>query len=102
MDEDLKRREEVQRGDEARRLLEEPLLVEAFAMLRQRYIAEWESSPARDTEGREKLWLMNRLISSVENQLKQLLETGKLASIQLEQKRTLRDRAKAAIDWLGA
>lgn len=63
---------------------------------RQRLMEEWASSPARDTEGREKLWLMLKTAEAVERHLVQLMETGKLASIQWEQKQTLLQRAKEA------
>jgi ribosomal protein S15P/S13E len=101
MDDDLVRRLEVQRGNDAMRILEEPLLVEAFNVIKQRYMDEWEKSPARDIEGREKLWLMLKQLENVRNHLKTAMETGKLASKYLEQKRTLAQRMKESVTGLG-
>ena len=85
---------EIERARQAQELIEHPLFVEAFETYRERLMKEWADSPARDTDGREKLWLMTKLLNGVENHLKELMQTGKLASLQLEQKRTLAQRLK--------
>jgi hypothetical protein len=89
---------EVIRGNQARDLLENPLMVEALTTIRDTIRAQWESSPARDLEGREKLWVMLKLLGNLEGHLKEVLETGKLAQIQVNQKQSLLDRAK---QWSG-
>lgn len=81
--------EEVQRGLEAERLLREPLLVEAFEKLEQEYIRAWRSSPARDAEGREKLFLMQGCLTKVRDHLRIAMENGKLT-----QKRSLSETAR--------
>lgn len=86
---------ETERARQAQELMEHPLFKEALDLYRQRLMDEWASSPARDTEGRERLWLMAKTAEVVPQHLKELMETGKLASTQLEQKRTLRERAKS-------
>lgn len=94
MDEQQQLETEVERARQAREITEHPLWAEAFDAYRKRLMDEWAASPARDTDGREKLWLMVKTASAVERHLAEILETGKLASIQLEQKRSLLDRAK--------
>ena len=94
MDEQQQLETEVERARQAREITEHPLWAEAFDAYRKRLMDEWAASPARDTDGREKLWLMVKTASAVERHLAEMLETGKLASIQLEQKRSLLDRAK--------
>ena len=88
---------EAKRGHEAAQLLENPLLREAFDTQRERIQREWEDSPARDTEGRERLWLMLKLLGAVEGHLKTVMETGKLATLEIERKKTLLERAKEAM-----
>lgn len=88
---------EMERARQAQELAEHPIFKEALEQYRQRLNDEWAASPARDIEGRERLWLMSKTISVVEGHLKELMETGKLASIQWEQKLTLAQRAKAAL-----
>ena len=88
---------ETERARQAQELIEHPLFQEALETYRQRLTKEWADSPARDTEGRERLWLMQKTLDVVQRHLLELMETGKLASIQLEQKRTLLERARS---WL--
>ena len=94
MDEQQQLETEVERARQAREITEHPLWAEAFDAYRKRLMDEWAASPARDTDGREKLWLMVKTASAVERHLAEMLETGKLASIQMEKKRSLLERAK--------
>lgn len=97
MDEESRLLAEQERARQAQELAEHPLFKEALTAYRERLMQEWSESPARDTEGREKLWLMQKTVAVVESHLKQLMETGKLASLQLEQRRTLAQRAKESL-----
>lgn len=81
--------EEVQRGIEAERILREPLLIEAFEKLEQEYTRAWQTSPARDAEGREKLYLMQNTLSKVRDHLRVLMETGRAI-----QKRSLAEKVR--------
>jgi len=76
---------DIQRGEQAARLLSEPLLIEALELIESEYTQEWKNSPARDVEGREKLWLMVRTVQKFQQELESVLETGKLAKHKLEQ-----------------
>ena len=90
--EEVKLKLEMQRGQKAAELLNEELLVEAFDLMNNRLKSEWELSPARDTEGRERLWLMLKLLKNVQDHLQEVLMTGKMASIKLEQERTIKQK----------
>ena len=96
MDEESRLLAEQERARQAQELAEHPLFKESLATYRERLMTQWAESPARDTEGREKLWLMLKTAEAVERHLVELMETGKLASIQLEQRRSLAQRAKDA------
>lgn len=82
---------EARRGEEARQLLEHPLLVEAFETLEREVHAKWAESPSGDTTGREKLWLMLQLNKRVRLHLESLVANGKMAQ------HTLAQRAKQAV-----
>lgn len=71
------------RGVRARELLDNPLMVESFAAVRSEYISAWEQSPARDAEGREKLWLMVRTMDKIRGHLEQMVDNGKIADKEL-------------------
>ncbi len=98
MTEDQQLQIEQNRAFEARDVVEHPLYVEAFEVYQQRLMTEWADSPARDKEGRETLWLMLKTARAVQQHLRQIMETGQLAAIQLEQKRSMLDKAR---QWTG-
>lgn len=76
---------EARRGEEARQLLEHPLLIEAFEVIEKEVTEQWQTSPARDVEGREKLWLSLKLLQRVRKQLEHVIETGQVAKATLAQ-----------------
>lgn len=80
--------EEAIRADRAKELLENPLVIEAFAFIEAEITEKLMNSPARDTEGREKLYLMNQLLKRVKKHFESTVNTGYLA------KRTIADRLK--------
>lgn len=78
--------EEVRRGHEARRLLENPLLIEAFKTIELELLTAWSESPAGDEKGREKLWVMTKLLNRVEQHVKSVALTGEMAQRSLAQR----------------
>ena len=80
--------EESIRADRAKELLENPLVIEAFETIEFEITKALMDSPARDTEGREKLYLMNQLLKRVKKHFESTVNTGYLA------KRTIADRLK--------
>jgi hypothetical protein len=76
--------QEKRRGDHAQRLLADDLLNETLDAIEKETIELWESTPARDSEGREHLHRFYLACRRFRNTLKRHLETGKMASIQLE------------------
>jgi len=75
---------DIQRGDNAERLLRDPLIVEAFELIRAEYIAAWESAPARDTEGRERIWAHLQALGKVRAHIETVAATGKMTKKQME------------------
>lgn len=85
-------------ADQARQVLENDAFKQAFADMRQEVIEQWTQSPARDVEGREKLYQYLRMMDKLQACLTSRLETGKLAKLELQHKQTLAEQAKG---WLG-
>lgn len=81
-------------GDRAREVLENEAFVQALADIEAEIIDQWKQAPARDAEGRERLWTYLMLLQKVKTQLTQTLETGKLARLELEHQRTLKGRVR--------
>lgn len=78
--------EQVTRADEARTLLEHPLLAQAFQSMKDEVIEQWQKAPAHDVAGREKLWLTLKLLDKLQGTLRQTVETGKVARKSLLQR----------------
>jgi hypothetical protein len=81
-------------GSRAKEVLENEAFTAAFEAIEQEVIDQWTNSPARDQDGREKLWAYLHLLKKVRTHLTSTLETGKLAQIELQHQQSLRDRAR--------
>ena len=74
---------EKQRGQRAKQILEDEIFAEAVQKVSAELRQEWLNSPIRDTEGREKIYMMEKMLNVLLVQLRSVLETGKLASKQI-------------------
>jgi hypothetical protein len=77
---------EILRGERAKQLLEEPLLVEAFTTIEKELTEQWLSSPVRDVEAREKLYLTLKCLQRVKGHIATVMDTGTLAKATLAQR----------------
>ena len=82
--EQAKLQQEVSQSNKASELLSDPLLKESFDKLKNLYSTSLLNTGANETETREKLWLAFNIVGKVEQNLQEILDTGKLASKQLE------------------
>lgn len=81
----MDKEKEIQRGHRAKAILEDPIFVEALQKVSQELDQEWINSPIRDTEGREKIYMMRKMLGVLHVQLQSVMETGKLATKQINQ-----------------
>ena len=84
-------------GDQARLVLENEAFGAAFDAIEAEVTEQWKNSPARDADGRERLWSYLMMLRKVKAQLTTTLETGKLAQMELQHQQSLRDKARG---WL--
>lgn len=84
-------------GDRAKEVLENEAFIAAFEAIEKEVIDQWTNSPARDVDGREKLWSYLHLLRKVRTQLQSTLETGTLAKLELQHRQSLSDRARGLI-----
>jgi hypothetical protein len=84
MSEDKLQRDIV-RGARAHELLKNELLKESFATLERDYIEAWKITPARDTDGRERLWQAVNIVGKVRDHLVKVANDGKLAQRHLNE-----------------
>jgi hypothetical protein len=73
-------------------VLDNEAFIAVFNDIEQEVTEQWKNSPARDEEGRQKLWVYLTVLRKVKAQLTQTFENGKMAAIELEHKRTLMER----------
>lgn len=86
-------------GDQARQVLENEAFAAAFNDIRQEYTQAWMESPARDAEGRERIWQMIKATDKLQATLTGAMQDGRIAQEQLRHEQTLAERAKSAIGW---
>ena len=89
----------IHQGSRAREILENEEFIASFEAIEREVIEQWTNSPARDAEGREKLWQYLTMLRKIKAQLTTTLESGKLAQLDLQHKMTLQERVKVA--WRG-
>lgn len=87
--------QEISRGAQAAELLENPLLAEALSAFETELVEQWKNSPARDQEGRERLWNLLQANRKFQQTLQTHIETGQLAS--LSQRQSLTDRLRQVV-----
>ncbi len=87
-------RSDAERGAQAERLLNEPLLGEAFASLEAEFLNAWKATGARDTEARERLWQAFQIVGKVKTHLSTVAQRGTLARKELEEIETMGERRK--------
>ncbi len=71
-----------QRAEHASRLLEDPLVKEAFEMVEKQILDSWESCPARDVEGREYLWRFLKTTRKFKDVFIGVIQSGRLAPLR--------------------
>ena len=84
-------------ADQAKLVLENEAFQGAFADIKQELTEQWMTSPARDQEGREKLFLMLKMLEKVQLCLQSSLDSGKLAAKELEYQESMAKKAKGLL-----
>lgn len=78
-----KKQEQMARGDEARRVLESPLVKEFFPKIKEHVRAAWENSAPDDMGEREHQWRLFQAVGLVEACFTETIRTGDFARKEL-------------------
>lgn len=78
-----KLRQQAERGERAKRLLENELLQEAFASVEKAIDDGWKGTSAHEKEQRENAYMMHRLLGNFREHIAQVVRTGDGAAKQL-------------------
>lgn len=76
--------EHINRGDEAERLLLNPIYREAMGRVKDGVINSMQQSALGDKETHNRLVIALQLLNQIEKNIKEVAETGKLTRIQVE------------------
>ena len=94
MADDVQLARDLSRAEKARAALDNDVLADAFATLEQEYIKAWRETPARDTDGRERLWQAVQIIGKVKTHLQSAVNDGTLAAKEVDSLARLGERRK--------
>lgn len=76
--------QKINRGINARLILDDPLVQEAFANLETMYIEDWKTSTVDDEVKRERAYMSLRALNDFKSALQSFVDTGKIAGKQVE------------------
>ena len=74
-----------ERERRAQSLINDPLLNEAFDVLKEDLMNRWNHSGSTDLEARESIWLAMRLLDRIHGQINSIVETGHIAKMMEKQ-----------------
>ena len=80
-----KKGEELQRADEAKRLLDTPLFKESFITIREELIKHLLNTRVAEEVERDRLYITIKALDLVEQHIRSVFETGKLAEKEQEE-----------------
>ncbi|MBY4947007.1 hypothetical protein K6V92_10290 [Cupriavidus respiraculi] len=78
-------RDEIARAEQAKRILEDPMVVDAFAAIKRGVVEAWEATDGRDVEAREYLHRFLKAFGRLEAVFVHHIQTGELAQHLLAQ-----------------
>ena len=74
-----------ERERRAKSLIDDPLLKEAFDVLKEDLMNCWNHSGSTDLQARESIWLAMRLLDRIHGHINSIVETGHMAKIMDKQ-----------------
>ena len=80
----MDRLDEVKRGDEAKRVLDNPAYQNAFAAIKDSIVMAMTQSAMGDEKTHSRLVLSLQLLNQIEKRLQDQMMTGKMASMQMD------------------
>jgi len=74
-----------ERERRAKSLIDDPLLNEAFDVLKEDLMNRWNHSGSTDLEARESIWLAMRLLDRIHGHINSIIESGHMAKMMEKQ-----------------
>ena len=79
--------DEVVKGGDAERLLENPIFKDSFVTVRENIVNSMARSPLGDTQTHHNLVIALQVLDQIEKALKDVINTGKMAELQIKEKK---------------
>lgn len=74
----------IARAEHAKRLADDPMMVEALGNIRGAAIRAWEQTPLADQQAREVAWLTVKIVNRIEAELQSIIDGGKIAAARVQ------------------
>jgi len=87
-------------GNRAKEILDNEVFQQVWIDIEQEYVEAWKNSPARDEEGRQKIWVYVQLMQKLKAQIVSTFESGKMAKLELEHRSKLERMKDGVTSWL--
>lgn len=71
-------------GEHAQRLIDDPVLAQAFDDVRDAAVTAWTQTKADDVQAREVAWLTVKVIDRVRGELQGMVDSGKIAARRVQ------------------
>lgn len=78
--------EEIKRGEEADRILKNPLFIEAIESVRESIVSSMATSAFGDAQTHNRLVIALQLLAQIEKRLADHVATGKMSALKTEDK----------------
>lgn len=88
--------EQIKRGEEAERLMNHPLMVDAFTQVKDGILTAMANSALGDEKTHNKLVIAMQLLEKIRSGIEEVATTGKLAKHQYERDNVIKKLARAA------
>jgi hypothetical protein len=77
--------EEIKRGEQAEKILNNEVYKEAFASVKEHIIDAMQTSPLSDDVTHNRLVIALQVLNQIEKSMTDIMQTGKMAKIQVNQ-----------------
>jgi hypothetical protein len=72
------------RATAAKRLMDDPMLIEALGNIRGAAIKAWEQTSLANQQEREFAWLTVKVVNRIEAELQSIIDNGKIAAARVQ------------------
>ena len=94
--------EAIALGNYAQQIIDDPFFQRLFQKLEQKQLDAWRLSPARDIEGREKIWQYLKTLELIKSELSDMASIARNQQALLTQENEKRKLERQAIEEVAA